>query len=462
MATRSMRKKTSPRRPQERKVDFYLVAMPVAAFLLKMITLANIQGGGAWLGADGENYLSGVKALLDQGYFSDKDVLSFWPAGYPILIWLLAKISLAHVLWLLSIAQSLFYAYSSYFFLKQLRGTQLQPYMFLVGFVLSFNPTLSLSSLVVGYESSIASCMLMIVGLILKSQRKNSDIGLVKNISLVGLFSFLATFMQPRWVLTSIVIALIWALMLKSIKTRAMVLIGVIAIMSIAPAVLMQRNSHAIQKAVISTNLGITMRIGAGESTSGGYLHSGPEVPCDPTPPATVVSDSDLVKCVLGWYISNPVKALRLAINKAWYFWSPWSGPLGNGTMARNPWLKIDPLMNIAQTSSAGKVLVYQSFGKAVSFLWTIICISLFFIGFFWLRSMKDSHSKLAYLAFTPVVSSWLISIATIGDHRFRLPTMSLSLFLQVLGYFALIHKMKTKSFAFNKEMLNEKGKKNK
>jgi len=461
MATRSRRNKAGARPRQESKVGFYLVAVPVAGFLIKMITMANIVGGGAWLGADGENYLTGVKGLLDQGYFSDKDVLSFWPAGYPILIWFLAKISLAHVLWLLSISQSIFYAYSCYFFLKQLRGTQLQPYIFPIGIVMTFNPTLSLSSLVVGYESPIASCMLMIVGLILKSQRQNTHIELAKHISLVGLFSYLATFMQPRWVLTSIVIALIWALMLKGNKTRAMVLIGVIAIMTIAPAVLIQRNSHAIQKAVISTNLGATMRIGAGESTSGGYLHSGPEVPCDPTPPSTVTSDSDLVKCVLRWYVSNPSKTLQLAINRAWYFWSPWSGPLGNGTMARNPWLKIDPIQNIAQTSAAGKDLVYQSFGKAVSFFWTVIGISLFFTGFFWLRSMKGLYSNLAYLAFTPVVLSWLISIATIGDHRFRLPTLSLSLFLQVLGYFALIHKVKTKSFSFNSEMVHKKVKKN-
>jgi hypothetical protein len=38
--------------------------------------------------------------------------------------------------------------------------------------------------------------------------------------------------------------------------------------------------------------------------------------------------------------------------------------------------------------------------------------------------------------------------MGTIGDHRFRIPTMSLSVFLQVMGYFALRHKAKTRSFA--------------
>jgi hypothetical protein len=92
--------------------------------------------------------------------------------------------------------------------------------------------------------------------------------------------------------------------------------------------------------------------------------------------------------------------------------------------------------------------LVYKSAGKAISFLWVVGGISLFFIGFFWLRSMKGIYANLAWLTGIPVVISWLVSMGTIGDHRFRIPTMSLSLFLQVMGYFALRHKVKTRSFA--------------
>jgi len=60
----------------ESKINFYLIAIPVLAFVIKLITMANIKnadGGflGGWLGADGENYLSGVDGLLAQGYFSD-------------------------------------------------------------------------------------------------------------------------------------------------------------------------------------------------------------------------------------------------------------------------------------------------------------------------------------------------------------------------------------------------------
>ncbi len=432
---------------QSKNVNFYIIAIPVLGFLIKLITMINTPNGG-WLGADGENYFSGVDGLLADGYLSDKSILSYWPAGYPILLWGLAKISVTQIIWLISIIQSIFYAYASYYFVKQLRDTKLRPYLFLIGLILAINPTLSLSSMAVGYESPIAACMLMVVGLIIKSLQSPNDRRLVIRVLGVGGFSALATFMQPRWILTSIVIAVVWALMSKSRKVQALILVGVIGVMAIAPAILIQRNIASIDKAVISTNLGVTMRIGAGPQTTGGYSHTGPDVPCDPVPPATTVSDNDVVKCVIKWYAANPVKAGKLFVKKGWYYWTPWSGPLGNGTMARNPWLKVNPIMDIARGSQSGNDLVYKSVGKGISFFWVVGCISLFFIGFFWLRSMKGIYANIAWLTGIPVVISWLISMGTIGDHRFRIPTMSLSLFLQVMGYFALRHKAKTRSFA--------------
>ena len=432
---------------QDKKVIFYLIAIPIVGFLIKLITMANTPNGG-WLGADGENYLSGVDGLIAEGYFSEKSILSYWPAGYPILLWFLTKISVANLLWIISFSQSIFYAYASYYFVKQLRDTKLRPYMFWIGMILAFNPTLSLSSMAVGYESPIAACLLMVVGLIMKSKQSPNDRGLVIRVIGVGAFSALATFMQPRWVLTTIVVALIWALMYKSRKVQALILVGVVGVMALAPAILLQRNIQSIDKAVISTNLGVTMKIGAGPQTTGGYARTGPEVPCEPVPPATTVSDNDVVKCVIKWYGKNPVKAAKLFVKKGWYYWTPWSGPLVNGTMARNPWLKINPIVDIAKGSQSGNDLVYKSVGKGISFFWVVGGISLFFIGFFWLRSMKGIYANLAYLAFVPVVISWLVSMGTIGDHRFRIPTMSLSLFLQVVGFYALRHKAKTRSFA--------------
>lgn len=450
MASKSKKVKAQQNKKDQR-LGYWIIAIPVITFLIKLIVMSNATGGG-WLGADGENYLGGVDGILKDGLFSKEHLLGYWPAGYPILIWLMTKISLAHILWVISIIQSAFYGYASYYFTRQLRDTKLKPYIFFIALILAANPTLSLSSLAVGYESPIAACMLMITGLIIKSQLNPVDRRFWIRVVGVGGFFALASFMQPRWVLTTLVVAIIWALFHKNRKTQALILAGVIGIMALAPVALIARNQKAGNGSVISTNLGVTMRLGAGAETDGGYAHKGPDVPCDPVPPATTVTDNEVVKCVIKWYATNPVKAVKLFINKGFFYWSPWSGPIVNGTMARNPWLKIDPLLNIARGSQQGHDLVYGVFGKIVSWAWMLGCISLFFIGFFWLRSYKGIYGTLAWLTFTPVLISWVVGMGTIGDHRFRLPTMSLSLVLQVIGYYALRHRAKTGSFKVEAE----------
>lgn len=429
------------------KVNFYLWAIPLLAFVIKLIVMGNTTGGG-WLGSDGESWLAGADGLLKQGYYSDASVLSYMPAGYPILIWLFAKISVVNGVWLLSFFQSAFYAFASSYFVKQLRDTKLRPYIFLIAIAIAFNPTLSLSTLVIGYESLLSSCMLLTMGLIINSMQLADTHKIYFGVISVGAVSAIASFVQPRWILTTVVIAVVWALMYKNRKVQVVILVGVIGIMAIAPALTIQRNIQSVDKAVIASILGSNMAVGAGDETSGGYPHTGPVVPCEPVAPATAPSDSDLVKCVVKWYASHPVKAMRLFINKGFFFWSPWSGPLGEGTMARNPWLKFNPLENISKGSQQGNDLVNKLPGKIISFAWVMGCISMMFIGFFWLRSMKGIYAKIAYVTLVPVVLTWLVAMGTVGDHRYRIPTMGLSVFLQVMGYFALRHKVKTRSFA--------------
>ena len=450
MASKSKQNKSIQGKKDQRLI-YWLIAIPVITFLIKLIIMSNATGGG-WLGADGENYLGGVDGIIKDGLFSKERLLGYWPAGYPILIWLMTKISIAHILWAISIVQSAFYGYASYYFTRQLRDTKMKPYIFWIAIILAINPTLSLSSLAVGYESPIAACMLMVTGLIIKSQINPIDRRFWIRVAAVGGFFALASFMQPRWVLTTLVVAVIWALSVKGRKNQALVLVAVMAVMALAPVALIARNQKAGNGSVISTNLGVTMRLGAGDETDGGYVHKGPDVPCDPVAPATTVTDNEVVKCVIKWYASNPVKSVKLFINKGFFYWSPWSGPIVNGTMARNPWLKIDPLLNIARGSQQGHDLVYGTFGKVISWLWMLGCISLFFIGFFWLRSFKGIYSQLAWLAFAPVVISWVVGMGTIGDHRFRLPTMSLSLILQVIGIYALRHRAQKGSFKVESE----------
>ena len=136
----------------------------------------------------------------------------------------------------------------------------------------------------------------------------------------------------------------------------------------------------------------------------------------------------------------NPITSAKLFYNKSVYFWSPWSGPLAEGTMARNPWSKINPLTNIASTP-AGSNLVYGNFGKIVSWLWVLAGMYLLFTGFYKLWKLGGVERILSVVAGFTIGSNWLITLITIGDHRFRVPIMGLSLFIQGVGFVATFNR---------------------
>ena len=358
--------KSANKEISDSKLHKYLIAIPLIALAIKLITMLNIQAG-AWYGADGENYMTGVDGLLKQGFFSTEPLLSYWPAGYPLLMWPIAILAKPIFFYLLTILQSIFFAYATYFFTDKLRNSSLKPLAFWASIILSFNPTLSLSSMAVGYEAPIAACFMMIAGTILATFNKPIDKKFWIAVASVGGWFALATFMQPRFILIAIIIAVMWALKIVGNKNRIRVAALVIAIMMVAPGIMIFRNAVSIEKATISTNLGVTMRIGAGPETSGSYDRKGPEVPCTPKAPATTASDNELVICVLKWYLTNPIDTVRLSFNKAIYFWSPWAGPEATGTMARNPWLKISPVQEIGNSSEDGRSFVFGPLGIAIS-----------------------------------------------------------------------------------------------
>jgi hypothetical protein len=236
-----------------------------------------------------------------------------------------------------------------------------------------------------------------------------------------------------------------WALKVVGNKNRIRVAALVIVIMMAAPVIMIFRNAVSIDKATISTNLGVTMRIGAGPETSGSYDRTGPDVPCEPKAPATTVTDNQIVTCVLKWYLTNPLDTARLSFNKAIYFWSPWSGPEATGTMARNPWLKISPAQQIGKSTADGQGLVYGPFGNVISYLWIIGQVIFLFMGYRSLRKLGQDELFFARVLITPVLISWLLALGTIGDHRFRIPTMSMSLVLQLAAVLAIRKKLNDK-----------------
>lgn len=424
----------------DQKIQKYLIFIPVVAFLIKLIVMLNIPSGG-WYGADGENYAAGVDGLLSSGFYSTESKLSYWPAGYPILLWPLAIISVSKFFYLISFVQTIFFAYATYFFTNTFYKISLKKYALATSLIISFNPTLSLSTLAVGYEAPIAACFMMIAGLTFKNLLAPVDRKFWISVASISGWFGLAIFMQPRFFLVGAIYFVYCAVKLGNRKTIAGILLASGTIMSIGPAIMIDRNIQVIDKATVSTNLGVTMAIGAGDTTSGGYSRTGPEVPCKPTPPATTPTDNQKVKCVISWYLHNPIKTLKLAFNKSQFFWSPWSGPLVNGTMARNPWLKIAPTQSLKKNPDGVK-LVNGLVGKAISCVWIMGQLVFLFWGFRELRRIGKLESIIANLMMLPIAISWLVAIGTIGDHRFRVPTMSLSLCFQAIAFITLKKKV--------------------
>ena len=440
MASKSKRARMAPQRNLSKTFMYWAITV----FLIKLVIIFSIAAGsiniltkpyivdGAWLGADGENYLTGFTGLIRDGVFSKEGILNYWPAGYPLVVLFLSLFGKSWVLTSLSVFQSIIFSYAVYLFGSQLLRTRLKKFAYLVFILIILNPTLSLSSIAIGYESLTASGFLITAGLIIKDLIEKDDKKFIKYLVINSMVFGLLTFMQPRLIVSGILTNLLWILMRKSVKAGSLLVIISLAVTLFFPATLIYRNHKAIGVSSISTNLGVTMNIGAGEKATGGYMKKEYGVPCTLTGNESQ-QDNQRVKCVLNWYVDNPTKAVKLFYNKTLYFWSPWFGPEANGTMARNPWLTISPIKNIASTPDGDK-LVYGGFGKLVSWLWLFGGLALLLYGFIVLWRQNSLERFIGNIAIIAISTNWLISLISIGDHRFRIPIMGMSHFLQAIG----------------------------
>ena len=454
MASKSKRALMTPVRNLNKTFLYWAIAV----FVIKLLIIFNIQGGnieisgrpffldGVWLGADGENYLKGYEALSREGLLSKDGILNYWPAGYPLVILFFSLLGKSWVLTTLSIVQSLIFSYAAYFFATELLRTKLKKAAYLVLLMILLNPTLSLSSIAVGYESLTASGLLLCVGLVIRSFVAQDDKKFFKYLIISSIIFGLLSFIQPRLILAGLFINIMWVIVWKGIKASALIIILSVTVTLFFPATLIYRNNQAIGVNSISTNLGVTMNIGAGDYATGGYMTKGFGVPCSLTGTESE-RDIQTVKCVFRWYLENPNKALSLFYNKTVYFWSPWinnrfAGDVFTGTMSRNPWLKISPLTSIAKNED-GANLILGPVGKTLSWIWLIGGLALLFYGYFTLWRQNSLERFIGNLAMVAVTANWFITLLTIGDHRFRVPIMGLSLFLQAIGLKTLFNRGK-------------------
>ena len=433
MASRRKTVGTTKQKNVEKKLAYWAGGV----FLLKLLVISNISGG-AWYAADGVNYVKGVEALINEGIFSKESNLTYWPAGYPLFIYFLSFFGLNWLLTTVAIAQSVLFSFSTYYFAKQILKTRLAKYVYLSFILILFNPTLSLSSLSIGYESLATSGSLLIIGIITSDLCDKKDSKFAFRLILVSAISGFLGFIQPRLLIAGFLVLFFWIVYRKSGRLIPIFLSLTLIIMLFFPASLAFRNQEAVGVIAVSTNLGTTMDIGAGNLATGGYDSKEHGVNCNITSSDVAKADSQRVACVLKWYVSNPSSAVKLFYNKSIYFWSPWSGPVLSGTMGLNPWLKINPITNINKTPE-GAALIGGMFGKLFAYFWIFSGLGLLLYGFSILWRAKGTERFIGLFAMTIISSSWAITLISIGDHRFRLPVMGMSLFLQAIGLKTLL-----------------------
>ena len=443
MASKSKRAQMAPKRSAAKS----LLTWGLVIFFIKLIIIFRIEGfnydsgtniyfiDNIWLGADGENYLKSYKALVNDGIFSKETFLHYWPAGYPILLWILSFFGESLLFSMLSILQTVIYSAAVFYFTYQLSKTRIRNYAVFVSIILLVNPTLSLASICIGYESFAASGLLIVIGLLVQDLVSNSDKIFIRNTTFSALTIGFISFFQPRLLLSGLISIAIWILIRKKLKSAAFFLILSTIIVAISPSALIIRNHNANGFYAISTNLGGTMNLGAGDKADGSYRPNGEYgVPCSSVQGNAAQQDSHLVRCVVKWYLANPIKSIELLTNKAVFFWSPWFGPEAVGSMARNPWLTINPIVDIAKNSQDGFKLVYGSFGKFISWSWMLASLALLVIGFWRLWQFGGIEKIIGLFAATQIVLNMIIAMGTLGDHRQRLPILGLSIFLQAVG----------------------------
>ena len=158
----------------------FIIIFNIPAQIAQLGSGENIILRGIWPGSDAENYLMAYLGLIKDGVFSPVISLNYFPAGYPLVIYLLSFFGKSWVFITLSIVQSIIFSFAVYLFATQLVKTRLQKYSYLVFLFIVLNPTLSLFSLIIGYESLAASGFLIVLALITKDLVEKNEKNFLK------------------------------------------------------------------------------------------------------------------------------------------------------------------------------------------------------------------------------------------------------------------------------------------
>ena len=152
----------------------HLLTSSIVIFFIKFLIILNLPFG-AWLGADGESYIEYAKKISEFGLFAKGIV--YWPAGYPIIIWITEIFSNYSSFFVISILQTMYFSFAVWYFAKKLYLTKINSLSLYIFYFIVLNPTMSLTSISIGYESICASSLMLFTALFLRDSNSTSSVG---------------------------------------------------------------------------------------------------------------------------------------------------------------------------------------------------------------------------------------------------------------------------------------------
>ena len=406
---------------------------------IKVIILFNIEpvflgyAGGAWLGSDGESYLKGLDAIREDGLFTKSNYMSYFAPGYSLFLLLTSFVSKYYLLPLVSIIQTVFYAFSIHYLAKQLSVTSISKVVPLFSVVAMLNPTLSLQSLQLAYEGVVASICALVTGLFIKSTNSTNNKSSNYDILFASLLLGISIWLSPRMVLPSLGIILFWIFIINKNKKLIFSLVALFIIL-VSQFSIMARNYIANGTFTSQTSIGTLALMGAGPNATGTYMEKSSGIICNTFGLSDSEKTSKQLSCAATWYLNNPLDGAELLWKKSYYLWSPWFGPLQGGTNARNPYLNFHPVKANIKTQEQVDI-VFGIPGQLVSWFWILGGWFFLISGLKYLWKSDDLSRKISLIAAIFIFSNWATVLIVQGDNRYRIPLMTISILVQVVGW---------------------------
>ena len=132
----------------------HLTMLTFIVLVIKLILVAR-SNQSTWLGADGESFINNAGIISNEGFFSSNGSLMYFAGGDSFLLFLLNIFGITALPYLVILIQTASYSFAVWVLARQLLKLPISAIAIPFAYTSLLNPTLSLSSLQIGYESPV-------------------------------------------------------------------------------------------------------------------------------------------------------------------------------------------------------------------------------------------------------------------------------------------------------------------